>query len=151
MKDYPGKPPRLDRFFREHPIFFCTLTTLDRQAILANDMVHGILLDHARRSARRGVAWYGRYVIMPDHMHLFIRPAQPHRLGLLLGRFEQRVTMAIGRPGKVWQPGLFDHVLRSPDSYEQKWAYVRENPVRAGLVPRPEDWPYQGEIDRLEF
>ncbi|HEY4270535.1 MAG TPA: hypothetical protein VGM65_00875 [Candidatus Udaeobacter sp.] len=46
---------------------------------------------------------------------------------------------------------LFDHLLRNDESYTQKWEYVRENPVRAGLVPLAADWPYQGEfvfIDR---
>jgi hypothetical protein len=45
-----------------------------------------------------------------------------------------------------WQPGAFDHLLRSTESYQQKWHYVWQNPVRAGLVRHPEDWPYQGEI-----
>ena len=45
-----------------------------------------------------------------------------------------------------WQPGFFDHLLRNDESYAQKWAYVRQNPVRAGLVKVAEDWPYQGEI-----
>jgi len=47
---------------------------------------------------------------------------------------------------QIWQEGFFDHVLRSNESYAQKWECVRENPVRAGLVNRSEDWPYQGEI-----
>ena len=42
--------------------------------------------------------------------------------------------------------GIFDHVLRNDESYGQKWEYVRENPVRAGLVPRADDWQYQGEL-----
>jgi len=41
---------------------------------------------------------------------------------------------------------IFDHLIRSTESYVQKWDYVRENPVRAGLVSRREDWPFQGEI-----
>jgi hypothetical protein len=45
-----------------------------------------------------------------------------------------------------WQPGFFDHLLRTADSYSAKWQYVWENPVRAGLVAQPEEWPYQGEI-----
>src|SRR4029077_13534604 len=54
----------------------------------------------------------------------------------------------------LWQPGFFDHVLRNDESYSQKWEYVRENPVRAGLVVRADEWPYQGElvvIDRAEI
>jgi len=46
----------------------------------------------------------------------------------------------------AWQRGFFDHVLRSEESYSQKWEYVRENPVRANLVQYPNDWPYSGEI-----
>ena len=44
------------------------------------------------------------------------------------------------------EEGFFDHVLRSNESYSQKWNYVRENPVRSGLVKSVADWPYQGEI-----
>ena len=46
----------------------------------------------------------------------------------------------------IWEEGFFDHILRSDESYLQKWNYVRENPVRAGLVKSEVDWPYQGEI-----
>lgn len=45
-----------------------------------------------------------------------------------------------------WQPGFFDHLLRGEESYREKWEYVRENPVRAGLVEHAEQWPFQGEI-----
>jgi hypothetical protein len=41
--------------------------------------------------------------------------------------------------------------MRSAESYEEKWTYVRENPVRAGLVKRSTDWPFQGEIHRLSI
>jgi REP-associated tyrosine transposase len=50
----------------------------------------------------------------------------------------------------LWQHEFFDHVLRSEESYAQKWNYVRENPVRAGLVRSFNDWPYFGRIASLE-
>jgi hypothetical protein len=40
-------------------------------------------------------------------------------------------------------------MLRSSESYSEKWDYVVENPVRAGLVGRADDWPYAGEIETL--
>ena len=49
----------------------------------------------------------------------------------------------------MWERGFFDHVIRNAESYAQKWDYVRQNPVRAGLVERAEDWPYQGEIVQI--
>jgi hypothetical protein len=42
-----------------------------------------------------------------------------------------------------WQEGCFDRLLRSDESLSDKWEYLRQNPVRAGLVANPEDWPYQ--------
>jgi putative transposase len=50
-----------------------------------------------------------------------------------------------------WQEGFFDHLLRGGDSYAEKWEYVRQNPVRAGLATSHEDLPYQGEIVWLPF
>ena len=49
----------------------------------------------------------------------------------------------------IWQAEFFDHLIRSQDSYRQKWDYVRQNPVRAGLVKNPEDWLWQGQIHDL--
>ena len=54
-----------------------------------------------------------------------------------------------GYEAPYWQQRFFDHVLRSSESHAQKWRYVKENPVRAGLVTRSEEWPYQGEICAL--
>ena len=51
----------------------------------------------------------------------------------------------------LWQPDFFDHVIRSFESYEEKWKYVRLNPLRAGLVEIADEWPYQGEMDELRY
>jgi len=50
---------------------------------------------------------------------------------------------------RVWQREFFDHVLRSEESYAEKWEYVRQNPVRAGLTAHAEAWAFRGEIHPL--
>ena len=45
-----------------------------------------------------------------------------------------------------WQDGFHDHKFRTPESESRKWEYVCLNPVRYGLVKRPEEWPFGGEI-----
>jgi hypothetical protein len=45
-------------------------------------------------------------------------------------------------------PGCFDRLLRSDESLHDKWLYVRENPVQAGLVKNWKDWPYQIGLDQ---
>jgi len=85
---------------------------------------------------------------MPDHVHLFVRGSDDFQLGPWIGRLKQSLAKHIVLAGgpTIWQRGFFDHVLRSDESYGQKWNYVRENPVRAGLVTKAEEWPYSGEI-----
>jgi hypothetical protein len=66
----------------------------------------------------------------------------------MAGSFKRAISAGVPLEQRrsLWRPGFFDHVLRNGESYAQKWNYVRDNPVRAGLVARNEDWPYQGEI-----
>jgi hypothetical protein len=49
----------------------------------------------------------------------------------------------------LWQREFFDHILRSHESYSEKWNYVFDNPVRAGLVSSADKWEYAGEIETL--
>jgi len=58
-------------------------------------------------------------------------------------------TAAKAGTTRVWQREFFDHVLRSEESYAEKWEYMRQNPVRAGLAMSAEDWPFQGEVHPL--
>ncbi len=59
-----------------------------------------------------------------------------------------RINKLLQRHGSVWQDEYFDHVIGRSDSLEQKIQYVRENPVRAGLVQRAEDYPWIWEQPR---
>ena len=58
--------------------------------------------------------------------------------------------LPVGKSQPIWPRGFFDHLIRNSGSYGQKWDYVRENPVRAGLVSRQEDWLFQGEIVEID-
>lgn len=87
---------------------------------------------------------------MPDHIHLFVCGPDDHFvLGRWIGALKQMLAKAVRSrltQDPMWQRGFFDHVLRSDESFSEKWDYVFNNPVRAGLVSNPEDWPYAGEI-----
>jgi len=63
----------------------------------------------------------------------------------------KRIGGELKFPAPIWQKEFFDHVLRSSKSYSQKWEYVRENPVRAGLVAPADQWAWQGQIEELRL
>ena len=52
-------------------------------------------------------------------------------------------------PRHQWHADHWDRRMRNGESYEEKWTYVRDNPVRHHLVERVEEWPYQGEMNVL--
>ena len=147
--DFKRRPPRLGRVFNDRPLYFITFCTHQRKPFLACDEVHAAFAVFAKRAETSFNVAVGRYVIMPDHVHLFVRGADDFRLGHWIGLLKQVLGKAAKLPRAktyIWQEGFFDHVLRSNESYAQKWNYVRENPVRTGLVKSAADWPYQGEI-----
>jgi putative transposase len=145
---FPGCPPRLDSYFERHPLFFLTFNTFKRRALLANEAVHDAFRLYCFRGIEMGRVEVGRYVLMPDHAHLFVRGDESFEPGMWIRGLRRAIGSAIpgSAPGEIWQPGFFDHVLRSDESYEEKWNYVRLNPMRAGLVSDPDLWPYQGEL-----
>src|SRR5438067_9706594 len=149
MTDYPKLPARLTRIFGNNPLFFVTFRSRRRRKVLATNSVNAAFLEFASRAHAMHNVAVGRYVIMPDHLHLFVCGPDDFELGRWVGVLKQNLAKQIEHPGTkspIWQRGFFDHLLRSDESYAQKWNYVRENPVRAGLVRNADDWQYSGEI-----
>lgn len=130
-------------------IVFDTVCTKDRQSWLACDEVHGLL----REVWQDASAWLmGRYVVMPDHVHFFaamtdVDIAYENWVTYWKSQFSKRHKQASHR----WLSDHWDTRLRNESVYEEKWEYVRANPVRHGLVATPEAWPYQGEIHELRW
>lgn len=149
-RKFKNYPPRLDRVFQNYdpPLYFVTFNTLYRKPLLARKEMFDAFTAYAEKNLTRGRA-VGRFVIMPDHVHLFVRIGRDSKLSDFVRLLKQTLTRALDA-GDMWQPGFFDHLLRNSESYSEKWNYVRENPVRAGLVERGEDWPWQGEIVRID-
>jgi REP element-mobilizing transposase RayT len=111
--------------------------------------VQNALTRFAEEAQMRGIG-VGRYVIMPDHIHLFVRGNLDFSLAQWVRVLKRSLSREILTASPHWQQGFFDHLIRHSESYSQKWEYVRQNPVRAGLVASADAWPWQGEIVRLE-
>ena len=152
--DRKARLRRLDLLFVRSPIYFITACTENRRKLLATAAVHEAFLRFGQEGAAHG-AWIGAYVIMPEHVHLFVATDDEKiTLSAWMKSLKNTVSKVLRSTAVApphWQKTFFDHLLRSGESYSEKWAYVRENPVRAGLVGRPEDWPYMGEIFTLEY
>ena len=145
---------RLRKVWTRNPVYFLTTCAASRRRILATPAVAVILVE-AWRDAWKAYGWsIGRYVVMPDHVHFF---AAGHTEAKTLNVFmrdwkrwtARKIVESSQIASPVWQAEFFDHLLRSVRSYSQKWEYIRQNPVRAGLAASPEAWPYAGELNLL--
>jgi REP element-mobilizing transposase RayT len=63
-------------------------------------------------------------------------------LGAIKGASAHSINKLLKRTGTVWEDESFDHVVRCAESLEEKIDYVRQNPVRKGLVSKPQDYPW---------
>ena len=132
-------------FLGQPNIFFVTVNAKDAVPWMAKATVQNSLAEIWRTEA---TAWLvGYYLVMPDHLHLFCAPRDLHFgidqwVEFWKSRFSRR---HVDQPWS-WQRKSFHHRLRNRIEYEEKLAYVRENPLRKSLVSRPEEWPYQGRI-----
>jgi len=142
-----GHPPRIPVWlpWEQRVIYFVTICVANRQPVLANE--------RAFRAFKAAVAKLQHWtvlaaVLMPDHVHVIISPmdARDAKLGnssAALKRWMRKELKAAWQ----WQPGCFDRLLRSDESLHEKWLYVQDNPVRAGLVESSADWSYQIGLD----
>ena len=156
VREHAMHTPRLSRLsqlYIKPPVFFVTLCTIDRKMILNRPTIHSVFIGFCEAATGHGV-YVGRYVLMPDHIHLFVTSSLA---GMDLSAWIKSLKNTLSKTWRAsavaaphWQKGFFDHLLRSADSYEEKWAYVAANPVRAGLVAAAGDWPYQGTICDLQ-
>lgn len=88
---------------------------------------------------------------MPDHVHLLLQPREkePGRwidlaeiLKGIKGVSSRRINQLLGTTGTVWQAVSFDRIIRNDKEYLQKWGYMWNNPVKAGLVEQAEQYRY---------
>jgi len=154
--DEPGRKhpahPALHEGFNTPTIVFLTVCTEGRKPVLADAAAHSALRDawHLAKS------WaVGRYILMPDHVHLFCAPAEfpPRPLNQWVAYWKSHAARHWPRPedAPLWQRDYWDTQLRRSENYTDKWRYVSQNPVRAKLVDQVEDWPHQGAMNVLSW
>jgi REP element-mobilizing transposase RayT len=140
--------------FRDNPIVFFTTCTHRRRNLLACAQSHIILRALWERSAERDGWWVGHYILMPDHAHFFARRtivARPMASWMQMWKSvsSRQLSAALDIAIPIWQPDYFDRYLRSRENYSQKWNYVEQNAVRAGLVKEASEWIFRGTINDL--
>jgi REP element-mobilizing transposase RayT len=84
------------------------------------------------------------WVVMPNHTHVVVWPRPPWTLSQVQHSWKSftanQANRRLDRSGPFWQVESFDHLVRNEDDLARCCAYTVNNPVKAGLCARPEDW-----------
>ncbi|MGH9687297.1 MAG: REP-associated tyrosine transposase [Candidatus Acidiferrales bacterium] len=134
--------------------FFVTSVTIGRKNLLQSERMALLLIDVFNDNRRKGRFFLHEFVIMPDHFHLLITPAEEVSLEKAVqyvkGGFSFRAGRELELKSDVWQKGFTNHRVHSPEDYQRHRAYIRENPVTRGLSPSPELFAYSSANPRVE-
>jgi putative transposase len=112
---------------------------------LKNPLVAETLLFALREAQGRKLCELHAYAVMANHVHVLLAPgASLERITQQIkGTSAREANLILGRTGApFWQKESFDHWVRNPGEWQKIRAYIERNPVAAGLVLKPEEWPW---------
>lgn len=126
--------------------FFVTSSTWGRRSLFQSERMARLFVDVLSGYRTQDRYLLHEFVLMPNHFHGLMsvppgitieRAAQP-----IKGGFSYRAKKELGFQGEIWQRGFSDEYIFDAFGYWTRHEYIRQNPVRVGLVQNPEERPY---------
>ncbi len=118
----------------------------DRKACFFDPSDYRRYLELLYESAARHRCELHAYVLMTNHVHLLVTPRVPDGISWMMQavgrRYVQQVNAVYGRTGTLWEGRYKATVVSSEDYVLRCYRYIELNPVRAGMVAEPKDYPW---------
>jgi putative transposase len=134
------KNPRI-RYQQTGEFHFLTFSCYRRRPYFARRTAMDIFEDALERVRVRYLFVVAGYVVMPEHVHLLVN--EPRRG--LLSRAIQALKLSVSMRSQerpFWQAHYYDFNVSGHEKFVEKLRYIHRNPVRRGLVAKPEDWKW---------
>jgi putative transposase len=105
-----------------------------------------LFIEVLRSYMRTGKMTVHDFVIMPNHVHILMTiPGEmslEKAMQLVKGNFSFRANKELGFRGEIWQRGYSDVQILDDQSFQQHREYIKDNPVKAGLAKRADEYPF---------
>ena len=144
-------PRGLKRYQEARDLHFITFSCYRRAPLLGTPQARRVF----EQTLERVRVWYGLcvtgYVVMPEHVHLLIGEPERSTLAVAIQMLKQIVAQkltstgtrtTIETPRHFWQPRYYDFNVWTAKKRKEKLCYLHRNPVKRGLVEKPEDWEW---------
>jgi putative transposase len=137
-------PSGLVRYQKCGVFHFITFSCYRRQPLLGSARARNVfeqVLEQVRR--RHGFVVAG-YVVMPEHVHMLVNEPQRNSLAVALQVLKQQTSRLLKHRAEeaFWQRRYYDFNVWTEEKTREKLRYMHRNPVKQGLVDKPEDWAW---------
>ena len=122
--------------------FFITSVSHRRQALFVAHATATLLIEVLLYYRARSKYLLHDFVIMPDHFHALITPADNLSLERTVQFIKGGFSFRLHSSWPVWQPSFTNHRIRDAEDFTQHRRYIWMNPVRARLTQAAEAYPY---------
>ncbi len=140
---FPLVPWSLKRFQQSHQLHYITFSCYRRQPRLNTPQACRLFLRQLEIARRRFAMCVYGYVVMPEHVHLLVNEPERGPLSTVIQSLKQTVARITGfADAHFWQRRYYDFNVWSERKRVEKLRYIHRNPVKRGLVQKPEDWPW---------
>jgi REP-associated tyrosine transposase len=134
--------------------YFVTASIWEKECLLQSERMAKLFVDVLFHYQKQGKYRLHEFVVMPNHFHALLTPPPPvileKAIQFIKGGFSFRAKKELGFVGEIWQTSFYDHRVRDGYEYSRFRHYIHVNPVRRGLVPSPEEFPYSSAILKLD-
>ena len=136
------------RYYVPDAIVFVTQVVAWRTPVFRDERSAALLFATLHRVQEKHPFAMLGYVLLPDHLHLLLRPHAPETHSTVMQSLKRNFALdykkAAGVDGalRFWQPRYYDHVVRDEADFENHLHYIHYNPVKHGCVTRPEGWAH---------
>jgi putative transposase len=127
-----------------YSVYFITASTAQRAPLFRKEPMAKLLVEVLFHYRDHKNYLLHEFVLMPDHFHLLISPtlSLERSLQLIKGGFSYRAKKELGFAGEIWEKSFYDRRVRGAEDYYNFKQYIRQNPVKQGLVDAITDYPY---------
>lgn len=140
---------KLNELYRTHFLKYEKVLDSAKENLYLNDPRIARLIIEGFEWIEINTGWeVPSFTVMPNHVHCLMTSRKAvmsfnSALRILKGFTARKANLLLNRTGSFWTPENFDHWCRSPEKEESVKKYIRNNPVRAGLVKSADDWPWK--------
>jgi putative transposase len=147
------KVAQIARRVRQVGVYFATTDTWERRALFINTSMANIVIEQIVACRDRGLYILQAFVLMPEHLHVLITPSDETTIDkamqMIKGGSAHRMGAERPQQFPIWHRGFHDRWIRDAEQFRKVKSYIEQNPVKARLAEKPEDYTWSSAAGKI--